>query len=236
MAPHDAPHILVVDDDEKLRRLLRKYLTDNGYMVSVAADATEARAQMAAMTFDLLVLDVMMPGESGLELTQALRAEGAPVPILMLTAMGETEDRISGLAGGADDYLAKPFEPRELLLRIASILRRAAPPPVAAPDTGAPTAPLRFGVYRYDPQRDELSHEGAPVHLTSGEAALLRALAEHPWEVLSRDDLADLTGSSGSGRNVDVQVTRLRKKLEDDPRLPRYLQTVRGKGYMLRPD
>lgn len=119
------PHILVVDDDERLRRLLQKYLTENGYMVSTAADAAEARAQMAALTFDLMVLDVMMPGESGLDLTQALRAEGTSVPILMLTAMGETEDRINGLAGGADDYLAKPFEPRELLLRIASILRRA---------------------------------------------------------------------------------------------------------------
>lgn len=234
------PHILVVDDDERLRRLLQKYLTENGYMVSTAADAAEARAQMAALTFDLMVLDVMMPGESGLDLTQALRAEGTSVPILMLTAMGETEDRINGLAGGADDYLAKPFEPRELLLRIASILRRATSGQAGSTATRdmadpAPTT-LHFGAFRYDRTREELTHGGNLVHLTSAEAALLRALAEHPWEVLSRDDLAAMTGTSGSGRNVDVQVTRLRKKLEDDPRLPRYVQTVRGKGYMLRPD
>ncbi|EKV27080.1 DNA-binding response regulator PetR [Caenispirillum salinarum AK4] len=238
MTADEAPHILVVDDDERLRRLLRKYLTDHGYLVSTAADAAEARAQMAALAFDLLVLDVMMPGENGLDLTKALRADGAAVPILMLTAMGETEDRINGLANGADDYLAKPFEPRELLLRIASILRRTAPAPAPAAEAAAGDVPpvLRFGAFQYDRTREDLSHDGVRIHLTGAEAALLRALADHPFEVLGREDLAAMTGTSGAGRNVDVQVTRLRKKLEDDPRLPRYLQTVRGKGYMLRPD
>ncbi|SOD92146.1 response regulator [Caenispirillum bisanense] len=236
----DSPHILVVDDDERLRKLLRKYLSDNGYLVSVAVDAAEARGQLAAMEFDLVVLDVMMPGESGFELARALRAEGQAVPILMLTAMGETEDRIQGLESGVDDYLAKPFEPRELLLRIASILRRAAAPPstpapAAVADIAAPPQ-LRFGEIVYDRKREELARHGVRIHLTTAEAALLGVLAERPNEVLSRDDLATATGAGGNQRSVDVQVTRLRKKLEDDARLPRYLQTVRGKGYLLRPD
>lgn len=237
MSP-DAPHILVVDDDERLRKLLRKYLSDNGYLVSGAADADEARRQLAALTFDLLVLDVMMPGESGVELTRDLRDQGMATPILMLTAMGETEDRITGLENGADDYLAKPFEPRELLLRIASILRRAATPggPATAPEQPEPPTELRFGPFSYDRRREELSRGPVRLHLTSAEATLLRVLAEHPHQVLSREDLAELTGVSAATRTVDVQVTRLRKKLEDDPRLPRYVQTVRGKGYLLRPD
>lgn len=244
----DMPHILVVDDDERLRKLLRKYLSDNGYMVSVAVDAAEARGQLAAMEFDLMVLDVMMPGESGFDLARSLRGEGQRVPILMLTAMGETEDRIQGLEHGADDYLAKPFEPRELLLRIASILRRAGPPPVAATAASAAGLPdplaaphLRFGAIVYDRRREELARDGERIHLTTAEAALLKVLAERPNEVMSRDDLAAATGAGpapggASQRSVDVQVTRLRKKLEDDARLPRYLQTVRGKGYLLRPD
>lgn len=224
-----APHILVVDDDKRLRELLRKYLSDNGYLVSVAADAAEARQQLAAMAFDLLVLDVMMPGEDGLSLTRDLRRT-LRVPILLLTAMGEVEDRIRGLESGADDYLAKPFDPRELLLRVASILRRA---PSEEP---AAAAVLGLGDFSWDMGRDELCRLGEPVHLTTAERELLAILAEAAGQTVSRDDLAARTGNAANPRTVDVQVTRLRKKIEDDSRLPRYLQTVRGQGYMLRPD
>lgn len=220
-------HILVVDDDTRLRQLLRKYLTDNGYLVTIAADAKEARQQLGAMEFDLIVLDVMMPGETGLDLTRSLRADNH-VPILLLTAMAETEDRINGLESGADDYLPKPFEPRELLLRIGSILRRT-------PRETVPTQPkqIRLGRFTFDMERGDLLENGEPQHLTSAEAALLAVLAQTPGETLSREDLANRTGNSGNLRTVDVQVTRLRKKIEDDPRLPRYLQTVRGQGYVL---
>lgn len=232
----DAPHILVVDDDTRLRELLRKFLTDNGFAVSTAADAAEARAQMAGLHFDLLVLDVMMPGESGLELARGLRqgeAAGTPhVPILMLTARSEVEDRIDGLEHGADDYLSKPFEARELLLRLRSILRRAG---MAAP-AAAPPAEVVFGDCVFDPARQDLRRAGARVHLTTAESQLLAALAARPGELLTRDDLAAATGQEGANsRTIDVQVTRLRKKIEPDPRQPLYLQTVRGQGYVLRP-
>ncbi|HJO71316.1 MAG: response regulator transcription factor [Candidatus Brocadiia bacterium] len=222
------PHILVVDDDDRLRDLLGKFLHENGILVATACDAADARAKLASLEFDLIVLDVMMPGESGLELCKDLRRKST-VPILMLTAMGEPEDRIAGLESGVDDYLSKPFEPRELLLRVYSILRRVAKPPVAPPK-------IRMGDVMFDPGRDELRRHGQPVHLTSVEAALLKALAERPGEILSRDELYERTGAGGGGRAVDVQVTRLRRKIEPDPRLPRYLQTVRGRGYVLRPD
>ena len=204
-----------------------KYLTDNGFFVSVAADAKEARQQLSAMEFDLIILDVMMPGESGIDLTKSLRADNK-VPILLLTAMAETEDRINGLESGADDYLSKPFEPRELLLRVGSILRRAQKEALPAPPRD-----VRFGRFSFDLDRNELLENGEPQHLTSAEAALLAVLAQSPGETLSREDLANRTGNSGNLRTVDVQVTRLRKKIEDDPRLPRYLQTVRGQGYVL---
>ena len=226
----DLPHILVVDDDSRLRTLLRKYLSDNGYLVTAAADAAEARAKMTALAVDLLVLDVMMPGEDGLSLTRALRAEGSAVPVLLLTAMGEVDDRINGLEAGADDYLPKPFEPRELLLRIASILRRAPKPEAEAP------AVLGLGEFAWDPARQELRRGDEVVHLTTAERELMAILGETPGQAVSRDDLAARTGNAANARAVDVQVTRLRKKLEDDPRMPRYLQTVRGMGYMLRPD
>ncbi len=226
----EVPHILVVDDDTRLRTLLRKYLTDNGYLVTVAADAAEARARMAALAVDLLVLDVMMPGEDGLSLTRDLRQTANPVPILLLTAMGEVDDRINGLEAGADDYLAKPFEPRELLLRIASILRRAPKAEVETPPA------LGLGLFEWDTARQELRRGDEVVHLTTTERELLAILAEVPGQAVSRDDLAARTGNAANARAVDVQVTRLRKKLEDDPRMPRYLQTVRGMGYMLRPD
>ncbi|OJX77379.1 response regulator [Magnetospirillum sp. 64-120] len=223
------PHILVVDDDDRLRQLLRKYLSDNGYLVSTAASAAEARTKLSLVEADMLVLDVMMPGEDGLSLTRDLRRTSG-VPILLLTAMGEPEDRISGLETGADDYLTKPFEPRELLLRIASILRRTPKPEVAGSKV------LSLGAFVWDVARAELRQGDEMVHLTTAEKDLLGILAEQVNQSVSRDDLAARTGNAANPRAVDVQVTRLRKKLEDDPRLPRYLQTVRGQGYMLRPD
>ena len=226
----ELPHILVVDDDTRLRELLRKYLTEQGFRVTAAANAADARAKLASLEFDLIVLDIMMPGESGLELTQSLR-ETSDVPILMLTAMGEAEDRIAGLERGADDYLPKPFEPRELSLRIRTILRRAAPDPVAAA-----SRELRLGPFNFDVERRILRRGGAEVHLTEAEAALLVALAQSPGTAMSRDELSRQTGSDVNSRTVDVQVTRLRRKIEADPRFPRYLQTVRGLGYVLRPD
>lgn len=224
----ETPHVLVVDDDNRLRELLRRYLTENGFLVTVARDAAEARARLGVFEVDLIVLDVMMPGETGLDLTRDLRRT-RDVPILLLTARGGPDDRIAGLEAGADDYLGKPFEPRELVLRINSILRRVPRPPV-------PVAELRLGPLVYSVERDELRDGDRPVHLTQAEAALLRALAAAPGTVLSREDLVGRVGIDGGERAVDVQVTRLRRKIEPDPREPRYLQTVRGEGYVLRPD
>ena len=226
----DAPHVLVVDDDQRLRDLLRHYLSENGFRVTAAGDAVEARARLAAIDFDLLVLDVMMPGENGLELTRALRQTG-DVPILLLTAMGEAANRIAGLESGADDYLAKPFEPRELLLRLRTILRRRAAP--AAP---AAAVLIQFGPFRFEPRRGELKRGATAIRLTQAETGLLRVLAGNPGEAVSREDLAEAIGIQGSVRTVDVQMTRLRRKIEADPRYPRYLQTVRGTGYVLIPD
>ncbi|MEM7442106.1 MAG: response regulator [Pseudomonadota bacterium] len=222
------PHILVIDDDQRLRQLLRKYLSDRGFMVSSASDAADARSKLESLTFDLIVMDVMMPGESGLQLTESLR-KTLKTPILLLTAMGEVDDRIAGLESGADDYLPKPFEPRELVLRINSILRRI---PSSKPDTG----PLQLGPFQFDLSRAELTQNGAMVHLTSGEASLLSVLASHPNETLSREFLQTEANLAGNVRTVDVQVTRLRRKIEPDPKLPRYLVTIRGAGYVLRPD
>jgi two-component system phosphate regulon response regulator OmpR len=223
----DAPHILVVDDDKRLLDLLRKYLMDNGFRVTVAADAGAARARMRALEFDLIVMDRMMPGEDGLALTRSIRADNA-VPILMLTAMAETEARIDGLEGGVDDYLCKPFEPRELVLRITTILRRARP--------ALATREIRLGAYVFDPERETLQGADGPVRLTASEASLLRVLAKKPGEVLSREALTRLCAVDGSERMIDVQVTRLRRKIEPDSKLPRYLKTVRGRGYVLWPD
>lgn len=225
----EQPHILVVDDDRRLRELLRRYLADNGFLVSTASDAADARAKLAALTFDLIVLDVMMPGESGLELTGALRGTTAP-PILLLTAMADAQDRIAGLESGADDYLPKPFEPRELLLRINAILRRTAR--TSTTDEG----PVLLGPCRFDPGRGTLTRDAEPVRLTSAEIGLLRVLARHAGETLTREELSRESRLSGNARTVDVQVTRLRRKIEPDPKLPRYLQTVRGEGYVLIPD
>ena len=230
------PHLLVVDDDSRLRELLRRYLSDNGFRVTVAADAKEARANLASFAFDLIVLDVMMPGESGLDLTRELRGPLDPrngrtlrIPILLLTAMAEPEDRINGLEQGADDFLAKPFEPRELVLRIRNIIERRA----VADD--APRS-VRFGLFRFDLARAELFRGGEIVHLTAAEAGLLSGLAARAGEAVSREDLSQSAPLRGNIRNVDVQMTRLRRKIEPDPRYPRYLQTVRGTGYALKPE
>ncbi|MBL8643270.1 MAG: response regulator [Rhodospirillaceae bacterium] len=224
-----AQHILVVDDDPRLCGLLARYLQDNGYMVTAAQSAAEARRHLTGLKFDLLVVDRMMPGEDGLSLIKHIRGSST-VPILMLTAMGEAEQRIQGLEQGADDYMAKPFEPRELLLRVNSILRRA-------PAPEEPTRlELKFGRARYDLARHQLTLDGATVHLTSSEAELLRILVDHVNEPVDRMVLAAAAEEGSNPRTIDVQITRLRRKLETDPRQPRYLQTVRGTGYLLRAD
>lgn len=228
----DLPHILVVDDDTRLRELLRKYLADNGFRVSVAADTGHADRHLSGLRFDLIVLDRMMPGEEGLSFARRLRGT-SNIPILVLTAMGEVDDRIDGLEVGVDDYLSKPFEPRELLLRIRTILRRAPPEP-ETDDSGA--GEVRLGEFRFLPEREELHGPDGPIRLTTAEAGLLRAFAESPGQILSREDLSNRCDISGGDRTVDVQVTRLRRKFEANPRAPRYLQTVRGRGYVLRPD
>jgi two-component system phosphate regulon response regulator OmpR len=227
--PGDSAHILVVDDDTRLRELLSRYLSENGFRVTVARDAADARAKLAGLNFDALVLDVMMPGESGLDLTKWLRGVST-VPVLLLTALGETENRIDGLSRGADDYLVKPFEPRELVLRLEAILRRARAVP------HAPAAAVSLGALSFDPAREELSKDGTRIRLTTAEASLLKVFAENPGRTLSRYDLIRRSRIEGNDRTVDVQITRLRRKIEPDPRSPRYLQTVRGEGYVFRPD
>ncbi len=223
-------HILVIDDDARLRELLQKFLTEEGFRVTTAANANDARQKMSSFSFDLLVVDVMMPGESGLEFTKSLRMLNS-IPVLMLTAMGETEARIEGLQVGADDYLTKPFEPRELILRIQSILRRAQiSPAIEAP------AIIIMGHMRFDTNREILLKGDDPVRLTTTEVALLKSLSNEPGRIMSREELTTLCQIEGGDRSVDVQVTRLRRKIEIDPKTPRYLHTVRGRGYVLRPD
>ena len=228
LASMEQPHLLVVDDDERIRSLLQRYLTTNGFRVSAAANAGEARALMKSMAFDLLIVDVMMPGETGLEFTKSIRAHDQ-TPVLMLTAMGEAEHRIAGLETGADDYLAKPFEPRELLLRCGALLRRTTPV-----QRSAHTA-VKMGEAVFDPERGELRKSGKPVKLTSAENALLKLFAANAGRSFSRAELCARLGVTLE-RSIDVQVTRLRRKIEDDPKLPLYIQTVRGVGYVLVPD
>jgi two-component system phosphate regulon response regulator OmpR len=224
----EAPHLLVIDDDERIRALLQRYLTSNGYRVSAAANAAEARALLKSFAFDLLIVDVMMPGESGLDLTKSIRAN-MRAPILMLTAMGEAEHRIAGLETGADDYLPKPFEPRELILRCAALLRRASPVAASA------HSQVKMGAAVFDPDRGELRRAGKPVKLTSAENALLKLFAANAGRSFSRAELCTRLNVALE-RSIDVQVTRLRRKIEDDPKLPLYIQTVRGVGYVLVPD
>ena len=229
--PATDAHVLVVDDDARLRGLLSRYLAEQGFRVTTAGHAAEARDQLRVIQPDLLVLDVMMPGETGLDLTAALRAERSDLPILLLTARGAPEDRIRGFESGADDYLGKPFEPYELVLRLRAMLRRVAP--AAAPE---PSGPLQLGPLRFDVERAELRDADAVVHLTGGEAALLQALGRRPNEVLSRETLVETLQMDEAGeRAIDVLVTRLRRKLEADPREPRFLYTVRNRGYILKP-
>ena len=226
-----ARHLLIVDDDDRIRELLKEYLARAGFRVTTASGGAPARKLMESLDFDLAVFDVMMPGEDGFSLTRWLRDQGGPVgktPVLMLTARGQPEDRIEGLKLGADDYLAKPFEPEELVLRIEAILRRGADRPTV-------DGPLLLGRCRFDPDRGELTCDGEQVRLTEAEVALLRRLARTPHDAVDRLELAHDTVDP-SGRAVDVQVTRLRRQIEEDPKTPRYLQTVRGVGYRLAPD
>ncbi|NBN63277.1 response regulator [Microvirga tunisiensis] len=228
-APDDnAPHLLLVDDDSRIRDLLGRVLREDGYRVTTAANAAEARRCLAGLDFDLLILDIMMPGESGLDLAASLRRETA-VPILMLTARSEAEDRIAGLEAGADDYLPKPFEPRELMLRIAAILRRGGPRRSERP------AEVRFGPFTYQPERGELKRGDDLIRLTDREKQILNIFADQPGATVPRHKIVG--DDSGLGeRTVDVQINRLRRKIEDDPANPIYLQTVRGIGYRLACD
>ncbi len=226
----DAAHLLVVDDDMRIRELLARYLADHGFRVTTAVDAASARAAMRGLAFDLAILDVMMPGETGLEFAAWLKQQ-SPLPILMLTARAEPEDRIKGLETGVDDYLPKPFEPRELLLRINNVLRRGRGT-AAASGTGDE---LRMGPFTFHVARGELRREGESIRLTERERELLRQFAARAGAPIARHELAKEGGSAGE-RAVDVQINRLRRKIEKDPANPVYLQTVRGKGYVLHTD
>ena len=226
----DSAHVLVVDDDTRLRTLLQRFLGEHGFRVTAASSGADARRQLESVTPDVLVLDVSMPGESGLELCRWLRDAGRGPLVLLLTARGAPEDRIAGFEAGADDYIGKPFEPYELVLRLRALLRRMTAPAAQA------AAKLRLGALSFDLERAELSGPGGVVHLTGSEAALLQALARRPGQVLAREAIVEALGMDDTGeRAVDVQVTRLRRKVEADPREPRFLHTVRGRGYVLKP-
>ena len=222
------PHVLVVDDDRRIRELIQSFLAANGFRVSTAASAVEARERMRGLEFDLAVVDVMMPGESGLELTRSLRAENSEMPILILSALAEAEDRIQGLSVGSDDYLSKPFDPRELLLRIRSILKRKPLRQMVAEE-------VRFGRCRFNLSRGELRRGEEVVRLSTRERDMLRLLAQRSGQAVARGELA-VGGSEDNARSVDVQINRLRRKIEEDPAVPVYLQTVRGAGYILHID
>ncbi len=229
--PDDAPHVLVVDDDRRLRSLVAGYLGRNGYRVTAVASAAEARARLGSLEFEIIVLDVMMPGENGFAFAERLR-ETSDIPILMLTARGEASDRVRGLEAGVDDYLAKPYEPKELLLRIGSILRRTRAP---APQAGADEPSLRFGPFAFFAERGELRRGDDVVRLTEREREILRLLGASPGVSVSREVLAG-AGGGAQERTIDVQINRLRRKLERDPANPLYLQTARGAGYKLVAD
>ncbi len=233
MSEMDA-HLLIVDDDERIRSLLQKFLVRNGFLVTSARDAAHARRILSGLDFDMIVMDVMMPGEDGVSLTRSLR-ENSQTPILLLTAKGETENRIEGLEAGADDYLAKPFEPKELLLRINAILRRMPETPAES------TAPkiLHLGPIRYDIERGQMWQGEEPVRLTATESQLMKIFSSCPGEPVSRAKLVEDLGrdlGQAQERAVDVQITRLRRKIEENSKQPRYLQTVRGAGYMQATD
>jgi len=226
------PHLLIVDDDERIRSLLQQFLVQSDYLVSTAEDAEQARTLLSAIEFDLIILDVMMPGQDGISFTAELRTLQNNTPILLLTARGETEDRIKGLEAGADDYLPKPFEPKELLLRINAILRRM---PDLKEDQMMPRT-LSLGHLKYDVARNELWEGENQIRLTTTESQLMKIFTSALGEPISRVDLVTSLGrdiSSAQDRAIDVQITRLRRKIEVNPGQPRYLQTVRGAGYML---
>lgn len=222
------PHILVVDDDDRIRTLVSRYLNEHGFLSFTAANAHDAEEILKVGIFDALVVDVMMPGKDGRVFTRDLR-QTSDVPVLLLTAMGEADDRIAGFETGADDYLTKPFDPRELVLRLQAILRRRPAPKTAHKK-------YRIGPWFYDPVVPEIVpvDGSAAVRLTDVDVNLLKALLNTPDTVLSREDLAESCGVDAGERTIDVQVTRLRKKLEEDSKAPRYLQTIRGRGYLLR--
>lgn len=222
----DAPHLLVVDDDTRIRELLREFLAENGFRVTVADSAADARRKLRGLAYDMLIVDVMMPGEDGVSLTRSLREE-RDVPILMLTALSETESRIAGLEAGADDYLAKPFDPRELILRVNNILKRGMPPLPAAVEQ------IVFGPYTFHIVRRELKHQGKLVRLTDRELKILTMFAERAGETIPRQELIGDDTTVGE-RTIDVQINRLRRKIEEDPANPVWLQTVRGVGYRLQ--
>lgn len=224
----EAPHVLVVDDDDRIRSLLQRYLTDQGLRVTAARNAEYARRFMETLTFDLLIIDVMMPGEDGISLTQSLRQD-SDIPILMLTARSDIDDRIVGLEVGADDYLSKPFEPRELLLRINNILRRSGPPP------GATIELVRFGSFTFNLEKGELRQADELVKLTDREKEMMRIFCQAAGECVPRHELLADPTSAGE-RTVDVQINRLRRKIEIDPTNPTYLHTVRGVGYRILTD
>lgn len=237
MIPEPQAHLLVVDDDERIRGLLQKFLMRHGFLVTIARDGAQARRLLEGLEFDMIIMDVMMPGTDGIALTREFR-QILSAPIMLLTARGETNSRIEGLEAGADDYLSKPFEPKELLLRINAILRRV---PHVQSETGPKM--LHLGMVRYDVDRGELWQGTDPVRLTATEAQLMRIFAAQPGQPIARETLAGDLGrdstaeeKTGQERAVDVQITRLRRKIENDPKQPRYLQTVRGAGYMLAPD
>jgi len=220
------PHVLIVDDDARICALLERYLRENGFVAVTAEDAARAADILEMFEFDVLVVDVMMPGKSGVEFTRELKAN-SDMPVLLLTALGEGEDKIKGLEAGADDYLVKPFEPKELLLRLKAIMRRYAAP------VYDDQVSFRIGKWVYDSRFDELRAEDESIALTSAEVVLLQSLAAYKGQVADRDGLAKRCGVDANGRSIDVQVTRLRRKIEEDTKAPRYLRTVRGKGYVL---
>lgn len=222
-----APHVLIVDDDTRIRTLLTQFLQKNGYRVTNAADAASARRHMRGLDFDVMVLDIMMPGETGLSLAESLRDNERDVPIIMLTARSETDDRIAGLEAGADDYLTKPFDPRELLLRINSLLRRRGPVLEAQH-----MEQLVFGPFTFVLSKRELKRNGEPIKLTDRERDIMLEFARKPGETVPRDDLCPSDSNIGE-RTIDVQINRLRRKIEPDPANPVWLQTVRGIGYRL---
>ena len=230
----EKPHILVVDDDARLRKLLDRYLTQQDCIVITAEDAADAQEKLKYFLFDIAILDIMMPGEDGISLAKKIRKTHRDLPLIMLTALGETETRIKGLEAGADDYLSKPFEPKELILRIQAILRRT----MAFSMTAEQARPVKLGAYEFDTAREELrdTGQGIIIPLTETERRLLLCLARVPGQVVSREELAAKGEMAASDRSIDVQVTRLRRKFDKDSKNPRYLHAIRGQGYVLRPD